>query len=309
MNDVLNERKNRRFELDKMQSGMAKFDRNKKQDTDDRFWRPSVDKQGIGSALIRLLPPVEGEDSPIVRYWDHAFKGPGGWYIEKSLKSLDMPDPVWEMNGKLYESGKSGQAVYYGDPKEKRPGTRARLHYVVNVYVINDPAQPDNNGKNFLFQFGPEIYDKIKEAMHPPFQGIAPINPFHPWEGSNLHLMMKNAKGDKTGVYRTYASSVFESPGPLFDNDGAIEAVLNNVYPLQPFVDPKSYKSYDELAKRLDRVMKGNKKPVEENDLEASKVSHSPRNRISEDDEKPWDDESPEPTSEADSYFEKLANR
>ena len=60
------------------------------------FWAPTVDKAGNGYAIIRFLPAKEGEDLPWVQYWDHGFKGAttGRWYIENSLTSIGLPDPV-----------------------------------------------------------------------------------------------------------------------------------------------------------------------------------------------------------------------
>jgi len=64
---------------------------------DDRFWKPELDKAGNGFATIRFLPgpAVDGDDAlPWVRVFDHGFQGPGGWYIENSLTTLNQKDPV-----------------------------------------------------------------------------------------------------------------------------------------------------------------------------------------------------------------------
>jgi len=61
---------------------------------DIRFWAPTRNKDGNGSAIIRFLPATDGEAVPFVRIWDHGFQGPGGWYIEKSLTTLGKDDPV-----------------------------------------------------------------------------------------------------------------------------------------------------------------------------------------------------------------------
>ena len=63
---------------------------------DDRFWRPEQDKSGNGFAIIRFLPTVEGEEVPWVKVYNHAFQGPGGWYIENSLTTIGQKDPVGE---------------------------------------------------------------------------------------------------------------------------------------------------------------------------------------------------------------------
>ncbi len=47
--------------------------------TDDRLWKPEMDKSGNGSAVIRFLPAPDGEDLPWVKLFSHAFQGPGGF--------------------------------------------------------------------------------------------------------------------------------------------------------------------------------------------------------------------------------------
>jgi hypothetical protein len=113
----------------------------KKNYDDDRVWKPTVDKAGNGYAVLRFLPAKEGEDLPWVRYWDHGFKGPTGqWYIENSLTSIGQPDPVGELNSRLWNSGVEAD-------KEKARSQKRRLHYVVNALVVQDPSAPHNEGR------------------------------------------------------------------------------------------------------------------------------------------------------------------
>ena len=62
--------------------------------TDDRLWKPEVDKSGNGYAVVRFLPAPDGEELPWVKLFSHAFQGPGGWYIENSLTTVGQKDPV-----------------------------------------------------------------------------------------------------------------------------------------------------------------------------------------------------------------------
>jgi hypothetical protein len=212
---------------------------------DDRFWKPEVDKSGNGYAVIRFLPAAEGEDLPWVKYWDHGFKGPTGqWYIENSLTSIGQPDPVSEMNSELWNSGIEAN-------KDIVRQRKRRLHYVSNIMVVEDPANPANNGKVFLYKFGKKIFDKIMDVMQPQFADEEPVNPFDFWEGANFKLKIRNVEG-----YRNYDKSEFASATPLHDgNDEKLEGVYNTLYSLQDFVDPKNYKSYDELKAKLVRVL------------------------------------------------------
>ena len=72
---------------------------------DERLWKPEVDKAGNGYAVIRFLPAPDGEDLPWVKMYSHAFQGPGGWYIENSLTTLNQKDPCSEFNTSLWNSG------------------------------------------------------------------------------------------------------------------------------------------------------------------------------------------------------------
>jgi len=215
----------------------------KKSYVDERFWKPTVDKAGNGYAVIRFLPAAEGEDLPWVRYWDHAFKGPTGqWYIENSLTSIGQPDPVGELNSRLWNSGIESD-------KDTARTQKRRLHYVTNIYVVSDSANPENEGKVFLYKFGKKIFDKIMDVMQPQFADEEPINPFDLWSGANFKLKIRNVEG-----YRNYDKSEFESSSALAEDD-KLETVYGLVNPLNEFTDPKNYKTYDELKAKLMRVL------------------------------------------------------
>ena len=211
--------------------------------SDDRFWQPSVDKAGNGYAVIRFLPAPNEEDVPFVRIWDHGFQGTGGWYIENSLTTLGQKDPVSEYNSQLWNTGNKA------DQDQVRKQKR-RLTYISNIYVINDPANPDNEGKTFLYKYGKKIFDKLNDLMNPQFQDERPVNPFDLWNGANFKLKIRKVDG-----YRNYDKSEFDTPAPLFDDDDRLERIWTQEHSLQDFLTPKHFKSYDELKVRLDKVL------------------------------------------------------
>ena len=210
---------------------------------DDRFWKPEVDKAGNGYAVIRFLPESNGEDVPFVRIWDHGFQGPGGWYIENSLTTLGQKDPVSEYNSMLWNSGIESN-------KDKARKQKRRLSFISNIYVVKDPANPDNEGKVFLYKYGKKIFDKLNEAMNPQFEDEKPVNPFDLWEGADFKLKIRNVEG-----YRNYDKSELDVPAPLFDEDGELEAVWQSQYALNDFVDPSNFKTFEELQAKLNRVL------------------------------------------------------
>jgi hypothetical protein len=212
---------------------------------DDRFWYPARDKAGNGYAVIRFLPSLNETGTPWVRYWEHAFKGPTGqWYIEKSLTSIGQQDPIAELNGKMWNSGiESDKAVVR---QRKR-----NLRYVTNALIISDPANPENEGKVKLFRFGKKIFDKIMDVMQPKFPDETPINPFDMWEGADFVIKVRTVEN-----YPNFDTSSFKSSKALFDgNDEKLEEIYNKQHDLNEWVDPKNYKSYDELKTRLNLVL------------------------------------------------------
>ena len=240
---------------------------------DDRFWSAHVDKAGNGYAVIRLLPPPDGEDTPFVRVWDHGFQGPSGlWYIENSLTTIGKNDPVSEYNSKLWNSGLESD-------KEIARKQKRRLHYISNIYVITDSGNPENEGKVFLFKYGKKIYNKFKEAMYPEFEDETPLNPFDLWEGASFKLKIRKVDG-----YRNYDKSEFGDRGPLNSDDNAMEALWRKSHSLQEFIKPENFKSYEDLSTKLAKVL-----------------ADTPANTIAkaEDEDAPWVKEAPAPKQKA----------
>jgi len=211
---------------------------------DDRYWQPEVDKAGNGYAVIRFLAPPKGEDLPWVRIWNHGFQGPAGkWYIENSLTTLGKADPVSEYNTELWNSGSEAN-------KEIARKQKRKLSYVVNILVVKDAAHPENEGKVFLYKFGKKIFDKIKDIAEPQFEDEKPINPFDFWEGANFKLKIRNVEG-----YRNYDKSEFDGISAISEDDSEIEKIWSSQHSLVQFLDPKNFKSYDELKKKFEMVM------------------------------------------------------
>ena len=213
--------------------------------TDDRLWKLDVDKGGNGYAIIRFLPAPNGEDLPFVKLYSHAFQGPGGWYIENSLTTLGQKDPVSEYNTELWNNGTDAG-------KETARKQKRKLTYISNIYVVKDPANPENEGKVFLFKYGKKIFDKLTAAMQPEFEDEEAIDPFDFWQGANFKLKAKNVAG-----FRNYDSSEFAAVSPVLDDDDALEGLWKKQFSLAEIVAADQFKTYDELKKRLQNVLRG----------------------------------------------------
>ena len=164
-------------ELEKINKGSESY-------KDDRFWKPELDQAKNGYAVIRFLPPVEGEDIPWIRVLNNGFQGPGGWFIENCPTTLGLKCPVCEANGLLWNSGSEKD-------KEIARKRKRKLSYISNIVVLSDPKNPDNQMKVFLFKYGKKIFDKIMEKLQPEdnqFEKVDPVNVFDFWKGCRFQV-------------------------------------------------------------------------------------------------------------------------
>lgn len=229
--------------FDKLNQELTKLNSNQTNSRDDRLWNCATDKAGNGYAVIRFLPAPAGEDVPFVRMFTHGFKGPGGWYIENSLTTIGQQDPIAELNTRLWNSGVESDKEIVR--KQKR-----QLNFYSNIYVVKDSANPENEGKVFLFRYGKKIFDKLTDLMNPSFEDEKPIDPFNLWTGANFKLKIRKVEG-----YSNYDKSEFDTAGPLLDDDDKLEAIWKSEYSLKELTDPKNFRTYDELKRRLDRAL------------------------------------------------------
>ena len=217
---------------------------------DDRFWKLEADKAGNGTATIRFLPNQDPNELPWVRIFNHGFQGPTGkWYIENSLTTIGQPDPVGELNSRLWNTGNEAD-------KEVARKQKRKLTYIANVLIVSDPKHPENEGQVRLFRFGKKIFDKIMDKARPTFEDETPVNVFDLWEGADFKLRQRKVEG-----YANYDQSTFMEPSAVADSEDELLEVMSKVHDLKEFIDPKNFKTYEELSRKLASVLNGDSGP------------------------------------------------
>ena len=279
-------KKKSRSSIDDLTKALEETSGTTKSYKDERFWRPELDKASNGFAVLRFLPTPPNEELPFSKLYSHGFQGKGGWFIENSRTTLGEKDPVSEMNSELWNSGIESD-------KDIARTRKRKLQYISNILVISDPANPQNEGKVFLYKYGKKIFDKIQEAAKPEFADEEAVDVFNFWEGANFKLKVRRVAG-----FINYDKSEFDSAAALFDGDDAkLEELWNKQYSLTAFTDPSNFKSYDELKTRLQEVIGEDIRSTESRSSTVEDVSSSEVNSI---------DDSKDET-DALSYFEKLS--
>lgn len=218
---------------------------------DPRYWKLQRDDQDNGSAIIRFLPAPVGEDVPFTKYFTHGFfnmvGGQKRWYIERSRSSMGKPDPLAELNKQLWDSTDDNDGPARNQARRQKRSNK----FVSNILVIKDPLNKENEGRVFLYEYGPSIFDMISDKMHPEFEEDVAFNPYDFWEGANFRLRIyKGSNG-----FLTYDKSFFDSPAPLHEDDTVLENIWKKQYSLAEVGGESNYKSYDDLKDKLDWVL------------------------------------------------------
>lgn len=217
----------------------------KKNYSDDRIWKPTPDKAGNYTGIIRFLPSVEDEPVPITELYNHGFKVGNRWFIENCPTTLGLDCPVCRANSELWQDG--------SDASKAIASQRKRRHsFFANILVVNDPANPENNGKVMIYRFGKQIMEKIDAAREPINPDIdPPFNPFDMWEGRNFKVVVKKNSNGFAG----YTDSQWLTEEPIADSDEAIEKIWDGVYALKEFVAEDKFMSFDDLQDKFDNVV------------------------------------------------------
>jgi len=288
---ALKKRSNSKKDVNQMMEKLNAAAGAKQSFVDDRYWKLERDKSSNGYAIIRFLDSPDGEDFPFVKIYTHGFKGKGGWYIENSLTTISQQDPVSEANSELWNSGIDSNKQIARDRKR-------RLQYISNIYVVQDQAHPENEGKVFLFKYGKSIFDMIQAAGEPQFEDETPINVFNLYNGANFKLKARKADG-----FVKYDKSGFEESSQWLKDENEMETLYNGLYSLNAEIAEDKFKSYDELKKKFARVIGAS---ADTSSFTAETVS-APTTTMAESEDLPFDGGEPITTDDTMSYFSKLA--
>ena len=167
---------------------------------------------------------------------------------------------MYEYNGELWASGNKEQARKQNQNKK----------YAANILVVKDPICPENEGKVFLFKFGPQIYKMILDKAFPERNKTGgnkldellgedsptdskqneTVDVTNIYTGENLKLKIYK----KEDGFFTYDKSSWAGESPLADSDKKIEEIWKQCYCLSDLVAPNQFKTYDELNERVNAI-------------------------------------------------------
>ena len=220
------------------------FEEKRTYEEDSRFYKLSKDENGVGGALIRFL--TDPTDLMFIKMTlINAQQGKGKRFIAMpSPTTIGKPDPINEKFSALWKEGLHEEAKKYG----------RKFRWYTNIKVIKDPANPENDGKYFLFDMPKTLFDKLTAAASPSetdaaLEDATPVAVYDPINGNSFLLKTKTGSNG----FLTYEDSKFsDKPSPIFKDDATAETeIKENTFSLEEFYDESNFATYDELKLKL----------------------------------------------------------
>lgn len=189
---------------------------------------------------VRLLPYSKDPKNTFFHYYNHGWVSfATGQYVQAlSPQTFGERDPIAEERFRILRTGTD-------EEKEKVKAIKRLEKFLVNVYVIDDPSNPDNNGKVKILRYGKQLHKIIMEAI----EG-EDADEFGPRifdlgsTGVNFKIKCENQ-----GEYPTYVSSRFTTSSKLNIDSDEQQSIYDSAYDLTKVF---TLKSYDELKQMLD---------------------------------------------------------
>lgn len=239
----MTERKRRDYSKTHANKFKETFDSpNGKNFKDERFWVLTRDESGNGGAVIRFLPNKKEDDLPFKQMFKHSMFINGKTFIDRCPTTIEKTCPVCDWN-------KTQDRDFV-----MKNGTYRKKSWICNILIISDPKNRENEGKVFLFEFGKQIHDILKEAVQPEDSTDTPLFYYCPDNGANFKIKVK-----KDGQYPTWSRSSFMPPSSIDEDLETLKLTdddwLNALYDLDDVISENSYKEYDDLKVKFNKFL------------------------------------------------------
>jgi len=190
--------------------------------------------------VVRLLPNIKETSKTFFNYFSY------GWNSFSTGRFVTCTSPAtWGQRDPISETFFSIRRNGSEEEKEKSKALNRKENWFVNVYVVNDPVTPENNGTIKVLRFRRQLNKIIMDAIEgddsvdfgPRIFDLSP-------NGCNLRI-----KVEKQGEYPTFVSSKFALPSAINGlSPDSYEEIYNGINDLETYVTAKSY---DELVEML----------------------------------------------------------
>ncbi len=193
---------------------------------DSGLWSKVLKFEVGKTYTLRFIPNTKGGVS-LYTYQQHSWNDPatGKFTCVLSRKTINSEevDPIGSLCYRVKKGGK-----FTPEEGEFANMIKWNEYTLANVYVVDDPSNPENNGTVRIFKFGRKLAKQIQSAIcgedeedyGPRVFDLSP-------NGVNFKL-----KVEKQGTYQVFDGSRFTSPIDLKLSKDEIETIHDSIYDL-----------------------------------------------------------------------------
>ena len=214
---------------------------NKTQTSDNSAFKDILKMEKGNSYIVRLVPNKEDPEKTIFHYFTHVWQSKA----DQKLVNVFCPNtysercPIDEFRGKVWKS-KDEKAI-----EEVKPLKRNE-NWMVNVYVIKDPTNPENQGQIKILRYGKQLNNVIMDAISGEESDEFGEKIFDLTDsGCNLKIKVDTNEGG----YASYVSFKYQSPSKIEELDDP-EYLQGSLKSLDTLFKQQSYA---EIQKVLDK--------------------------------------------------------
>tara|TARA_R110000824_G_scaffold245720_4_gene434836 strand:+ start:8002 stop:8865 length:864 start_codon:yes stop_codon:yes gene_type:complete len=186
---------------------------------------------------LRFVPNIKDPEKTFFHYYTQSFTSfaTGQFISAMSPQTFGNTDLIAQTKFKLKANGTE-------EEKRKADTIRRTENWLVNVYVVNDPSNPDNNGEVKIMRFGKQLHKIIMDSIQDEDEAAVGFRAFDLSEnGCSFRV-----KVEKQGDFPTYVTSKFLLPSKVPDLEDA-DAVMEKVYALDEVFNLKSDEDVNKL--------------------------------------------------------------
>ena len=273
----------RALQTQKAKNGTAyKTSNDTKSYVDERFWKIGKDSDGNGEATIRLIPSLakdkESLNTFIIRPThsintirpgtDGKDKNDARW---RSFLCAGDDCPVCKTAWSKYNTAKDNNEDKDKVLKPILQAWTSKDEIITNILVVDDPINPDNNGKVFLYEMKnsvlelcdkeatrinkiiekAEVYkdadpEKYEEILADEFisKDVTTFDAYDLFsDGKNIDLVFINKKDSRWGKPADYwgSTKIATRFKPAIKSEEEFEELMEKAYCLDEFVDPNNF--------------------------------------------------------------------
>lgn len=180
---------------------------------------------------VRLVPNANSPKETIFHYYNHGWNSnaTGKYVTALCPTTFGETCPIDAYYLLTYRTGTESA-------KEAARVLSRKEAWMVNVYVISDPENPENEGKVKILRYGKELAKIIESALEGDDASEFGVeNVFDIVNGSTLRIKCESRTGSMRGNQKmvTYASSKFLAPSKIEIDDKKLEEIYASVHDLK----------------------------------------------------------------------------